>query len=225
MAHVLVLALAAAVYPTLLAGVIVILARPRPVRKLVGFLLGGMTISIAAGIAIVGSLRGSGAVAGAGTATKPAVDIVAGVGSLAIAWAVWTGRVARLAAWRRKRRPPKPGPSWTDRALGHSSMLVAFVVGVVLNLPGIWYLAALTDIAAADISFAHELLLILLFNVIMFLLVEIPLAFYVIDEERARRLVDAGSRWARAHSSQLGIGVACAVGVWLLAKGILAAVT
>jgi Sap-like sulfolipid-1-addressing protein len=225
MAQVVVLALAAAVYPTLLAGVIVILARPRPVRKLVGFLLGGMTISIAAGIAIVSSLRGSGAVAGTSDVTKPAVDIVAGVASLGIAWAVWRGHLARVAAWRRRRRPRKPGPRWTDRALGRSSGLVAFMVGVVLNLPGIWYLAALTDIAAADISFAEELFLIVLFNVIMFLLVEIPLAFYLIDEERARRLVDAGSRWARAHSAQLGIGVACVVGVWLVAKGIVGAVS
>jgi hypothetical protein len=45
-ANVFVLALAAAVYPTLLAGVIVILSRPNPLRLLGGFLLGGMTISI-----------------------------------------------------------------------------------------------------------------------------------------------------------------------------------
>jgi hypothetical protein len=224
-AHVVVLALAAAIYPTLLAGVIVILARPKPVRNLVGFLAGGMTISIATGIVIVGSLRGSGAVHGTSNVTKPVVDIVAGAGSLAIAWALWRGRLARLAEWRRRRRPPKPGPSWTDRALGRSSMPVAFAVGVVLNLPGVWYLAALTDIAAADISFGEELGLILLFNVIMFLLVEIPLVFYLVDEARARRLVDSGTRWARRHSEQLGIGIACAVGVWLLTKGILGAVS
>jgi hypothetical protein len=104
-------------------------------------------------------------------------------------------------------------------------MPVAFAVGVVLNLPGVWYLAALTDIAAADISFGEELGLILLFNVIMFLLVEIPLVFYLVDEARARRLVDSGTRWARRHSEQLGIGIACAVGVWLLTKGILGAVS
>ena len=43
------LALAACVYPTLLAGVILILAHPRPLRMLLGFLAGGLTISMIAG--------------------------------------------------------------------------------------------------------------------------------------------------------------------------------
>ena len=47
------LAFAAALYPTLLAGVIVILNRPTPKPLLVGFLLGGLLISVTAGLIIV----------------------------------------------------------------------------------------------------------------------------------------------------------------------------
>lgn len=226
MGHVLLLALAAALYPTLLAGVIVILSRPRPVRALVGFLAGGMTVSIAAGLAIVRSLESSGAV-GSGNATRPVLDLVAGTLSLAIAWAVWRGHASRLAAWRRARRPPRENPraSWTDRALGRGSVGIAFAVGVILNLPGVWYLAALADIAHADASLPAELLAIVLFNVIMFLLVEIPLVFYLVDEQRARSLVDSGSSWIRSHSQQVGMVVACVVGTWLVVKGTLAAVS
>jgi hypothetical protein len=226
MADVFLLALAAAVYPTLLAAVIVILARPHPVRRLVGFLVGGMAISISAGLVIVSSLRSSGSVARSGSATRPAIEIACGVVSLAIAWAVWRGHLTRMAAWRRSRHPQRRrGPSWTDRALGGNSVIVAFAVGVALNLPGVWYLAALTDIAAAEPSVRVEVLMIVLFNVIMFLLVEIPLVFYLVDEERARQLVDSGQQWARVHSQQLAVGVASVVGVWLVAKGIAHAVS
>jgi hypothetical protein len=227
MGHVLLLALAAALYPTLLAGVIVILSRPRPVRALVGFLAGGMTVSIAAGIAIVRSLKDSGAVVGSGNVARPVLDLVAGTLSLTIAWAVWRGHASRVADWRRARRPPRENPrgSWTDRALGRGSMGVAFAVGVILNLPGIWYLAALADIAHADASIPAELFVIVLFNVIMFLLVEIPLVFYLVDEARARTFVDSGSSWIRSHSQQVGIVVACVVGTWLVVKGTLAAVS
>jgi len=56
---------------------------------------------------------------------------------------------------------------------------MAFLAGVVLNLPGIWYLDGLTGIAHAKPAAATALLQILLFNVIMFALVEIPIeAFY-----------------------------------------------
>ena len=66
------LALAACVYPTLLAGVILILARPRPLRMLLGFLAGGVTISLIAGIAIVRALEAA-AVAHAGVSVRDAV--------------------------------------------------------------------------------------------------------------------------------------------------------
>jgi hypothetical protein len=52
---------------------------------------------------------------------------------------------------------------------------MAFVAGPVLNLPGIWYLDALTGIAKSKASNASALAQMLLFNVIMFALVEVPI--------------------------------------------------
>lgn len=225
MLQVLPLALAAAVYPTLLAGVIVILSRPRPVRLLVGFLVGGMLVSVTAGLLIVDGLQNGADIRTSGNATRPIVDIVAGLVSLSVAWAAWRGHLSRLGDWRRRRRPPKPGPNWTDRALGGGSVPVAFAVGVALNLPGIWYLAALADIAEADPSPAVEVLVIIVFNLIMFMLVEIPLVFYLVNPERARSLVDLGSRWARSHSTQVGVTIASIVGTYLVVRGVVAAVS
>jgi Sap, sulfolipid-1-addressing protein len=100
------LALAASVYPTLLAGVILILAHPRPLRMLFGFLAGGLTISVIAGIAIVRALESSGAVDTAHRSTKPIVSIVAGAVSLVLAWGIWSGAINRGLRKHRRRRDP-----------------------------------------------------------------------------------------------------------------------
>lgn len=223
MAHILLLALAAAVYPPLLAAVILILSRRRPLRLLVGFLMGGMLVSVGLGVAIVQLLSGSGAVDGGGHVVKPIVDITVGVLSLAAAWAVWRGYTPKIAR-RRRERVRSAGPSFTDRALSHESVAVAFAAGVVLSLPGGWYLAALTDIAAADIPVAKQVAQILLFNVVMFTLVEVPLVLFLINPARAQHLATATSDWIRTHRRGIAVAVAATVGVWLVMKGIVAAV-
>jgi hypothetical protein len=217
------LALAAAVYPTLLAGVILILAHPRPLRMLLGFLAGGVTISMVAGIAIVRGLESSGAVSRSHHATRPIVSIALGAVSLVVAWGVWSGALNRGLAKRkrRKRDPEAPEkPSMANRALSRGSIGMAFVAGLVLNLPGVWYLEALTEIAKADPSTISALLQLLVFNVIMFALVELPIVAYVVDPEGAAGLVQRASAWGHEHSREVAIVVAALVGVWLIVKGI-----
>ena len=227
MAHTIGLALAAAVYPTILAGVIVLLRQENPRPLLLGFWLGGMVISIAAGIAIVLALEESNKTIDTSSTTRPVLDIVIGLLSLALAFAVWTGRTGRLTAWRERRKAKKPPPdpnkqSFAERWLGKGSIWLAIGAGAILNLPGVWYLAALTDIADVRPA-SSQLLQILVFNVIMFMLVEIPLAIYLIDEARAQRTVDGFDLWVRAHKREVGSTVAGLVGAYLVVKGILAA--
>jgi Sap, sulfolipid-1-addressing protein len=220
------LALAAAVYPTLLAGVILILAHPRPLRMLLGFLAGGLTISLIAGIGIVRALESSGAVDKPHQSTRPIVSIVAGALSLLIAWGIASGAISRgLAKHKRKRAKPEPAgprkPSMADRALSRGSIAMAFGVGLFLNLPGVWYLEAITEIARAMPSTVSALLQLLVFNVIMFALVEIPIVAYLINPAGASGLVERGSEWSHRHSREIGIALASTVGVWLIVKGII----
>src|SRR3954468_488997 len=96
MAHTIALALAAAVYPTILAGVIVLLRQENPRPLLLGFWLGGMFISIAAGIAVIALLEQTNKTIDTSSTTRPVLDITLGVLSLALAYAVWTGHTGRL---------------------------------------------------------------------------------------------------------------------------------
>jgi uncharacterized protein YjeT (DUF2065 family) len=56
--------------------------------------------------------------------------------------------------------------------------------------------------------------------VIMFALVELPIIAYLINPERAGKLVDDLSDWAHRHSRTIGIAAASAVGLWLLIEGV-----
>jgi Sap, sulfolipid-1-addressing protein len=67
-------------------------------------------------------------------------------------------------------------------------------------------------------------LLILAFNVVMFLLVEVSLALYVFAPTRAERLNHSIMGWIRGHAREIVIWLAATVGVWLVVKGIVAAV-
>lgn len=85
-ASILPLALAAAVYPTLLAGVIVLLAREKPAPLLAGFLAGGVLVSVAAGLIIVFALNGAVSTKNQSSAS-PTIDLVAG--SFVLAGVLW----------------------------------------------------------------------------------------------------------------------------------------
>jgi Sap, sulfolipid-1-addressing protein len=61
---------------------------------------------------------------------------------------------------------------------------------------------------------------ILLFNVIMFLLAEIPLVGLLVAPERTGVLVDQMNRWLRDHSRQIAIGICLVLGVYLVARGL-----
>jgi Sap, sulfolipid-1-addressing protein len=215
-----VLAFAAAVYPTLLAGVILILTRPRPRAQLGGFLAGGMAASLTAGFVILFALNGTGALGQSQHTVSPAVDLAVAAVSLAVAARLWR----RPASVPRKAKPASDKPSWLDRSLGRGSLPLVLVAGVVLNLPGVWYLAALKNIGEGGYATVTDVVLVLAFNLIMFALVEVPLVWYFVSPAGAQAAVSGFNAWLHANSRRVGAVVAAAVGLYLLVKGVVQAV-
>jgi hypothetical protein len=224
--NLLVLALAAAFYPTLLAIVVLVLGRPRPKPLLFGYLIGGMVIGLGVGFTVVFVLKGVGANVGSGghkSTASAVLDIAAGVLSLVLAWLLVTGRDPRPQRLRKERKPRDPDkPSFTTRAMSHDSVGLAFVLGIVLDLPSVWYVIALKDIAGGGYSTATEVILIIVFNVIMFAVIEIPLAAYLIAPERAAARAAAFNAWLHSHTRQIAQVLAGGVGVYLVVKGAVA---
>jgi hypothetical protein len=217
------LAIAASVYPTVLAVVILILTRPNPRRLLAAYLAGGMLASLIAGGLVVAALSSGHLLNGnSGRTINPAVDLAVGLLLLGLLYALLTGRDRRFTERRRHKHAADAGaekPSWSDRMLERDSLGITFALGLAVNLPGALYLVALKDIASADQSTAADVLQIVVFNLIMFACVEIPLIGYGVAPERTEALVARAHDWLGVHSRQMAVALCGIAAVYLTIKG------
>jgi hypothetical protein len=229
MGSIILLAFGACVFPVLLACVAIIISRPEPRWLLLAFYCGGLLTSVSAGIAVLAVFDDGDAVLGSTrSAPHPATSIVAGVVALLGAWLMASARgSAILARWRGHhghRAKPKQADrqSWAERTLGRASWRVAFVVGAVINLPGPFYLLALGDIARGGYSTGEQAALILLFNAIMFVLLEVPLVGYLVWPETTAKRVTAMSRWLNVNGLRITGWLVGVAGTGVLVQGIAA---
>ena len=211
----LLLAIAAAFYPALLAVVIIFLGRPRPKKLLLFFLAGALLASISIGLIAVFALDG--ADFGSSAKNSFGAGLYIGLGTL--------GLIAGLYFLRSTPKPkqPKEKPSMTQRVLTRDSSWLVFVLGIVLNLPGVWYLIALKDIGLSEYSDSVKVLLLLGFNVIMFSFVEAPLIGYLVAPDWSHQQVVRFNGWLHRNGRHLGGWIGVVVGTYLLVRGILIA--
>jgi hypothetical protein len=213
------LALAAAVYPPLLAGIIILLARDKPVAMLAAFMAGGMVVTFVLGLLIV-LVLGDWLSNRTQNSTSPVVDIVIGALSLLGAFVLHRRIRERKRGVVRAAKKPKDGPSRTQLMLNEGTPWAAFAAGLILCLPGIWYLDALKDIAQSDPSTATVFVDILVFMVIMFVLAELPLIGYMVAPEATQVRVASFQAWMSRNGRTVGMWAAALIGAYLLIKGI-----
>jgi hypothetical protein len=223
------LALEAALYPTLLAAVVILLAQPRPRRLLGAYLGGGLIISIGLGLVIVFAVKG--AVSSQSSALSWGADLAIGGLAVLVAVALATRADERFRERRHQRKvaagasenpkPAKPDKEpWSERILARGSVPIVFAAGLAINIPGAAYLIGLKDIAAGHHSTATEVVLILGFNLIMFLLAEVPLVGLFLAPEQTGALVRRFNDWLSGHSRQIAIALCAFLGVFLVVRGI-----
>jgi hypothetical protein len=201
--QVLLLALDAALYPTLLAAVVILLSQPRRLPLLATYVCGGLTISIAAGLAVIFVLEGSGALDNSRSG---------------LSWTADRRRAARRG--RPADRAAVEKEPWSQRLLARGSVPIVFIAALALNLPGAAYLIALKDIAAANHSTAVDIVLVVAFNLIMFLLAEIPLLGLIFAPDTTNRRVERVNGWFSANGRRIAVVLCTALGVYLIARGI-----
>ena len=86
------MALWSAFYPTLLAMVVLLLARPRPRRLLIAYYLGGLTMSFAAAAVLIAAFDAGHSLGASNHTVGPGVDIAVGLLSLVLFWVLLTDR-------------------------------------------------------------------------------------------------------------------------------------
>lgn len=221
-------AFAAALNPTLLGATTVMLLLDHPKRLLLGYLLGAMMTSLTLGMVIVFVLDGSSGATSTGRSTiSPATDLALGGLLLVVASLIRPGRTSsetgRLAERRRRRAEKKgqKGPPRWQQALSKGTARTTFVIGALLTLPGASYLIGLSHIADEHASTPATVGLIVGFNLIMLILIELPLLAYTLAPDRTPEDVDRFKAWFNRHSRALGFRVALVIGVLLILKGLI----
>ena len=210
--------------PSLLAAVTVMLLLPNPKRLMLGYLLGAYTTSIAAGLAVVFSLEGSGTVITSNHAASPAEDLAIGAVALAVSLVLASHRDAPIQRWRarrkearRSRRPQER--SWQQRMLAKNSAMITFAVGAIVSFPGVTYLNALDHIAHLAPPTLSILLLIVFFCVMQQVALELPLLACVFAPERTQVTVVRFRTWLVGHGRTIAVVALAAVGTLLVARG------
>jgi len=222
----LLLAIASMFWPTLIVIVVVALRLEHPVKILSCFLVGGLLTTVTVGIVIVFALEG--AISGSSrSSVDPAVDIA--LGSLSLLGAYLLHR-------RESNQQPAPSktdthaagekkPSVAERAVGGGAA-VAFAAGVLLNiLPGTFPIVALKDIAELDASDTVKVVAIVLFYVIMFSFVEVPIVAYHFAPERTTAAMNDSQNWLARNKLRVAMYVLAVFGVYLVLRGIIDAIT
>jgi hypothetical protein len=219
------LAVWAAIYPTLLACVVVILLLPRPERLLLGFWLGAMAMSLTCGLIVVFALGGS---SGATTTTRhtisPIAEITLGAILLLLALVFFSGRNQRYNARRERRheKEAKKPPSKMMQLLRRGTPRTTFVVGaLIIGIPGVSYLTAMDLLARQHVSTLAAVLVVLAWNVIMLLLLEIPIVAYAFAPAGTATAVTGFKNWLTRDESRIAYWCALLAGAALLAIGVI----
>jgi hypothetical protein len=216
--QVLVFSFTAMANPTLLAAATVLLLLPNPKRLMLGYLLGALTMSVTLGLVIVFWFKNSGGVSTAKHTVNPAVDIALGAILLLLSIVLASGRAKRP---RSKGEKKEKGPPRWQQALSKGSPRIAFVVGALLTLPGFSYLSALDGIIKLNYGTVPTVLLVLMVNVIMLALIEVPLICFAVAPEWTPTAIDRFKAWFAAHALRIAVVGTALLGLLLILRGVL----
>jgi hypothetical protein len=206
------LAFTAAINPSLFAVDLVALVNRRPRAMLWCVLLGGVGVAVLIGLVDVLVVKAD--IIKTQGSLSPGADLALGLLSLAVGALLLTGRFHR-------RREPAPDRgsadkgNWMQRALREPRLGLAVLVGVVLGLPGAIYLTALHLLVSDKTSTGTRVVAVLLFAVIEFTLIIIPLIVLTVRPKDAATVIERSQDWLKRHGRQLSAGVALVLGAYL----------
>ncbi len=218
------LAVSAALNPKLLGLDLLLIENRRPRAMFLCLLLGGMTVALTIGLLDVLTVHAD-AITAQGKASA-GVDLAVGLVLLAGGGLLATGR---LHGRRRAPVPAGTGPpgkpenkdSWAQRVLAKPRLGLAMLVGALIGLPGASYIAALHNLVAGHYSTLTQVIAVVVFVVIDFLLIIIPFSFLELRPEATKALLKRTQDWLLSHALQLMAGVALALGAYLAISGLI----
>jgi hypothetical protein len=233
MGSIILLALAAAVYPQLLAVVLIILTRPNPQPLLWACYLTAVIVSVGSSVLIFTAFQSRESIAGTSShRLGPAAYLTFGAIAVFVAILITTRRGRVLLDRHRPasgepRQRGRPGSAAVARtrararqSLSEGSLVVACVVGALLAVPGPFDLLALGRLARNHYGVVAAAGTMVVFALIKFALIEVPIASYAIDSDGTSARVRRFSGWMQTNKLA-GIAVIVGViGLVLIGRGI-----
>ena len=213
-----VLAFTAALNPKLLALDLLLIENRRPRTMFLCVLLGGMTVALTIGLLDVLTIHAD-AITAQGRASA-GVDLALGLLLLVVGGLLASGRLHRrqrtpVPAGNMPPEQPEKKESWAARVLAEPRLGLAMLVGALVGLPGASYIAALHNLVAGKYSTVTQVIAVVVFVVIEFLLIIIPFAFLQLRPEATKALLKRSQDWLLGHAFQLMAGIALALGAYL----------
>src|SRR5271156_3547976 len=213
------LAFLSALNPKLLALDLLLIENRRPRAMFLCLLLGGMTVALTVGLLDVLVFHPD--AINHQASVSAGVALAVGLFLLAIGSLLATGRVHRR---RKVGVPAGSGPpekedkkkdGWAQRVLSEPRLGLAMLVGAVVGIPGASYLTALHDLVTGKSSTAVQVVAVVIFVIIDFLLIIIPFAFLELRPEATKALLKHSQEWLLSHALQLMATIALLLGAYL----------
>src|SRR5438045_3325461 len=156
----------------------------------------------------------------------PSPTLAVKSGTLAFVAAVVLRRVGRRNARRRRpetARKERRSSEWIERMVESGGPL-AFVGGIVATiLPAPLAIIAMADVAQLGYSTGASLLVIVLFYVVMFTFVEVPIIGYAVSPEATAARVTSFNAWLARNLVQLGVWALTIFGAAEIVRGVVTA--
>jgi len=227
-----VLAFTAALNPKLLAIDLLLVENRRPRAMFLCVLIGGLTVGITVGLLDVLVFHLD-AISSQKTVSA-GVDLGLGLLLLTVGALVATGRLHA----RRKAAAPagagQPGTpagqpaspekekkeSWA-RLLTEPRLGLAMLIGAVCGIPGASYLTGLHILVAGKSSTANQVVGVILFVLIEFLLIIIPFVFLELRPEATKTALRGSHDWLLRHARRLMAYTALILGAYLTVSALI----
>jgi Sap, sulfolipid-1-addressing protein len=217
------LAFLSALNPKLLALDLLLVENRRPRAMFSCLLLGGMTVALTIGLLDVLVFHAD-AIKHQGTVSA-GTDLALGLLLLAAGALLATGRLhgrrkAPVPAGAGPPEKPEKKDGWAQRMLSLPRLGLAMLVGALIGIPGASYLAALHNLVTGKSSTATQVIAVVIFVIIDFLLILIPFAFLELRPEATKARLKHLQDWLLGHALQLITAIALLLGAYLAVSGL-----
>ena len=220
------LAFTAALNPKLLAIDLLLIENRRPRAMFLCVLLGGLTVALTIGLLDVLVFHAD--AINSQKTVSAGVNLALGLLLLAAGALIATGRlhgrrkapVPAADGQPEKKEKKEKKDGWAERVLSEPRLGLALLVGALCGIPGGAYLSALHILVTSKSSTANQVVGVILFVLIEFLLIIIPFAFLELRPEATKAALKNAQDWLAGHARQLMAYTAVVLGAYLAISGL-----